>query len=74
MEDLFDFKDGSIASTDADGGEYLLYTADESIHSHSEYTNENEAIILTYNAGGSLGKFIMLMEIQNIVLVTSISY
>ncbi len=56
MEDLFDFKDGSIASTDADGGEYLLYTADESLHSHSEFTNDNEAIILTYNAGGSLGR------------------
>ena len=56
MEDLFDFKDGSIASTDADGGEYSLYTADESLHFHSEFTNENEAIILTYNAGGSLGR------------------
>ena len=49
-------EDGSIASTDADGGEYLLFTADESLHFHSEFTNENEAIILTYNAGGSLGR------------------
>ena len=56
MEDLFNFEEGSIASTDADGGEYIFFTADETLHSHSEFTNDNEAIILTYNAGGSLGR------------------
>ena len=53
---MFNFEEGSIASTDADGGEYIFFTADETLHSHSEFTNDNEAIILTYNAGGSLGR------------------
>lgn len=56
LDELFDFEEGSIASTDADGGEFIFYTADESLHYHSEYTHSNEAIILTFNAGGSLGR------------------
>jgi type I restriction-modification system DNA methylase subunit len=56
ISNLFELQEGSIASDDADGGEYILYTADEKLHGHSEYTHDSEAIILTFNAGGSLGR------------------
>ena len=54
--DLFDIEEGSIASDAADGVEHILYTADEKLSNHSEYTHNCESIILTYNAGGSLGR------------------
>ena len=66
MEDLFNFEEGSIASTDADGGVtlifYIFFTADETLHSHFyilrrkfknkelEFTNDNEAIMITINS------------------------
>ncbi|MGU8578223.1 N-6 DNA methylase [Clostridium perfringens] len=55
--ELFEFKKGSLASSENDEfGEFDFITADDTWKKHSEYTHDEEAIIYVTGAAGSLGK------------------
>lgn len=53
---IFNVVKGSLQSSKREEGEYPFITAADEWLSHNEYTNEDEALIFVFGAGGSLGK------------------
>ena len=53
---IFNIKKGSLQSGKREKGEYTFITAADEWLTHNEYTDEGEALIFVFGAGGSLGK------------------
>lgn len=56
LSELFNVEAGSLASDDAEDGEYDFITAASEWKKHSAYTHNCEAIIYAIKAAGSLGR------------------
>ena len=54
--DLFTYEKGQLASESNEDGEYPFITASDAYKTHSNYSNDEEAIIIAVSASGSLGK------------------
>lgn len=56
LGELFNFENGSLASSNSEDGEYNFITGAEEWKTHSDYDHEKEAIVYVIKAGGSLGR------------------
>lgn len=55
--DVFDLENGTLASTKGDSsGSYPFITASETWSTHTDYTEDKEALIMAVGASGSLGR------------------